>query len=164
MFCTYTAKHHDDTEVRLNVDISCCKKLALWLAVKLLCFRVFAMIKLFPLICAAAYWNAVIQAFFHFPQNSTELGHLFLYAKMLTHYFCNGNIWQFIFYIVSECLVCCIRFIPIFKVWGGKLYLVCLAILVQLLIFFWIIWQIIFYIEIFLKFIFPFFFFSAVKF
>lgn len=29
---------------------------------------------------------------------------------MLTHYFCNGNIWQFIFYIASECLSCCIRF------------------------------------------------------
>lgn len=80
LLCMHTAKHHDGAEVGFNVDISCCKN-ACSVAVKLLCFPVFAMIKLFPLICAAAYWNTVTQAFFHFPQNSTELGHLFLYAE-----------------------------------------------------------------------------------
>lgn len=72
---------------------------------------------------------------FIFHRTQLNLDIYFYMQKMLTHYFCNGNIWQFIFYSVSECLVCCLRFIPIFKVWEGKLYLVCLAILAQLLFF-----------------------------
>lgn len=113
MVCAYMILGHDDRRVGFSLGIACCQNTCFVPGCETFVFLCVCYDKTF----STDLWRSILEdshtgiLSFSTVRTQTQLNlEIYFYTQMmLTHYCCDGNIWQFIFYIVSECLTCCMR-------------------------------------------------------